>query len=94
MASWAVPGAVWRISPLFGDADFPLARRNTITICLLRLCFGRPSSVARVVALQAVETETPDFVADPLRVGLGGHKEMSTASESTIDLGPMAAMAR
>jgi len=44
---------------LFGGADFPLALRNTVTISLLRLCFGFFAPIA--LALMLNEIRVPWF---------------------------------
>jgi len=53
-----VMGSAWsgldNFRRLFGGADFPLALRNTVTISLLRLCFGFFAPIALALMLNEV----------------------------------------
>ena len=53
-----IMGSAWsgldNFRRLFGGADFPLALRNTVTISLLRLCFGFFAPIALALMLNEV----------------------------------------
>ncbi len=53
-----VMGSAWsgldNFRRLFGGADFPLALRNTVTISLLRLCFGFFAPIALALMLNEI----------------------------------------
>ena len=53
-----VMGSAWsgldNLRRLFGGADFPLSLRNTVTISLLRLCFGFFAPIALALMLNEV----------------------------------------
>ena len=53
-----IMGSAWsgldNFRRLFGGADFPLALRNTVTISLLRLCFGFFAPIALALMLNEI----------------------------------------